>query len=143
MTPDIIFKLSNGLAMIGWIILILLPRYRSDKLVIGIFVTLLAIVYAYLVFDEFKPRDLEGFGSLQGVSVLFQRPKILLAGWVHYLAFDLMVGLWTKNNGFKQGVNHWYLAPCLVFTFLLGPLGLLFYLIIRIFVSKKYFSKNF
>jgi hypothetical protein len=54
-----------------------------------------------------------------------------------------MVGLWMKNKALKLGINHWYLMPCLVLTFLLGPLGLLFYLVIRIFVSKKYFSGNF
>lgn len=143
MTPEIIFKLANGLAMIGWIILIVLPRFRSDKLIIGIIVTLLAIVYSYLVFDAFRPNDLRSFGSLQGVSALFQNQKILLAGWIHYLAFDLMVGCWIRNNALKLNIHHLYLVPCLLFTFLLGPMGLLLYLLIRSFVSKKYFSANF
>lgn len=143
MTPEIIFKLANGLAIIGWIILITLPRYRSDRLIIGIFITLLAIIYTYLVFETFRPDIFKNFSSLQGVSVLFQNPKALLAGWIHYLAFDLMIGLWIKNNALKHGINHWYLIPCLVFTFLLGPAGLLLYLVIRIFVSKKYFAENF
>jgi hypothetical protein len=143
MTPEIIFKLANGLAIIGWIIIIVLPGYRSDRLIIGIFITLLAIVYTYLMFETFKPDIFKSFSSLQGVIVLFQNPKVLLAGWIHYLAFDLMVGLWIKNNALKHGITHWYLIPCLIFTFLLGPVGLLFYLVIRIFISKKYFSENF
>ncbi len=143
MTPEIIFKLTNGIAMIGWIILIILPKYQSDKLIIGFFITLLAIVYTWLIFDEFKLADLKNFNSLQAVSALFQNPKILLAGWVHYLAFDLMVGLWIKNNALKYSISHWYIIPCLFFTFLLGPIGLLLYLVIRIFVSKKYSSENF
>jgi hypothetical protein len=143
MTPETFFKLANGLAMIGWIILIFLPRYRSDKLILGIFITLLSIVYTYLVFTEFTFADLKGFGSLHGVMTLFQNPGVLLAGWVHYLAFDLMVGLWIKNNAIKHRINHWYIVPCLFFTFLLGPVGLLLYLVIRIFVTRKYFSENF
>jgi hypothetical protein len=143
MTPDIFFKLANGIAMVGWIILIFLPRYRSDKLILGIFVTLLSVVYAYLVVTEFTLADLKSFGTLQGVMTLFQNPGVLLAGWVHYLAFDLMVGLWIKNNALKHGINHWYIVPCLFFTFLLGPVGLLLYLVIRIFVNRKYFSENF
>jgi len=143
MTPEIIFKLANWLAVIGWILLIVLPRYRSDKWIIGIIVTLLAIAYTWLVFDTFRPADFKSFRSLQGVTILFQQPKVLLAGWIHYLAFDLMVGCWIKNNARKLRINHWYIVPCLLLTFLLGPLGLLLYLIIRTFVRKKYFTENF
>jgi hypothetical protein len=143
MTPETIFKLANGLAVIGWILLIVLPRYRSDRWIIGIMVTLLAIAYTYLVFDTFRPGDLKSFRSLQGVMVLFQQPKIVLAGWIHYLAFDLMVGCWIKNNARKLHINHWYIVPCLLLTFLLGPLGLLLYLVIRTLVRKKYFTENF
>jgi Mn2+/Fe2+ NRAMP family transporter len=143
MTPETIFKLANGLAVIGWILLIVLPRYRSDRWIIGIMVTLLAIAYTYLVFDSFRPDDLKSFRSLQGVMVLFQQPKVVLAGWIHYLAFDLMVGCWIKNNARKLQINHWYIVPCLLLTFLLGPLGLLLYLVIRTLVRKKYFTENF
>jgi len=143
MTPEILFRLVNGLAMIGWLILIFMPAFRSDKLITGIIVTLLAMVYTYFVFTEFRPADLRNFSSLPGVTHLFQDQKILLAGWVHYLAFDLMVGLWIKNNARKHHINHWLAAPCLLFTFLLGPMGLLIYLLIRWLKTKKYFSENF
>ena len=143
MTPEITFKLANWLAVAGWILLIVLPRYRSDKWIIGIIVALLAIAYTWLVFDTFRPDDLKSFRSLHGVMNLFQHPKVLLAGWIHYLAFDLMTGCWIKNNARKLNINHWYIIPCLFFTFLLGPLGLLLYLIIRTFVRKKYFTENF
>ncbi len=143
MTPEIFFKIANALAMIGWIILIFLPRYQSDKVILGIFVTLLSVVYTYLVLTEFTIADLKSFGSLQGVMTLFQSSPVLLAGWIHYLAFDLVVGLWIKNNSLKHGIHHWYIVPCLLFTFLLGPVGLLLYLVTRIFVSRRYFSENF
>lgn len=140
MTPEIIFKLANGLALVGWLILIALPRYRSDKFIIGIFVTLLAIAYTWLVFAGFKPANFKNFGSLPGVMELFQDRKMVLAGWIHYLAFDLMVGCWIINNARKQGIAHLWLVPCLLFTFLLGPMGLLLYLLIRIVKGKKYFD---
>jgi hypothetical protein len=143
MTPENFFKLANGFALIGWIILIILPRYRSDKLILGVFITILSMAYLYLVATEFKPADFKSFGSLEGVMSLFQSPTVLLAGWIHYLAFDLMVGLWIKNNAIKHRINHWLIAPCLFLTFMLGPVGLLLYLVIRILVNKQYFSENF
>lgn len=143
MTPDNLFRLANGLAMIGWLLLIGLPMFRSDKLIIGIIVTLLAMVYTYFVFTEFRPANLRNFSSLPGVAELFQNRNMLLAGWVHYLAFDLMVGLWMRHNAKKYHISHWLAAPCLLFTFLLGPMGLLIYLLIRLLKTKKYFSENF
>lgn len=143
MTPETIFQLANSLAMIGWLIIIFLPRFRSDKLILGIFIALLSVVYSYLVFTTFSMADIAGFGSLEGVSSVFQNREALLAGWIHYIAFDLMVGLWIKNNARKLGINHWLITPCLFFTFLLGPFGLLLYLVIRTIVRKQYFGENF
>jgi hypothetical protein len=143
MTSASVFQVANSLALIGWIILIVFPVYRTDKLLIGIFISLLAIVYTYIAINSFSIEDVKSFGSLEGVMSLFRYPKILLAGWIHYLAFDLMVGLWIKNNAFKLGINYWLVVPCLVFTFLLGPMGLLLYLVIRTIVTKRYFTENF
>ena len=52
----------------------------------------------------------------------------MLVGWVHYLAFDLWVGAWEAEVAPKWGVPHWALLPCLGFTFLVGPVGLVMFL---------------
>lgn len=143
MTPETVFSLANLLALAGWIVLIVLPRRQSIRLVIGIAVSLLAALYSWLVFDHFKPANLQNFRSLAGVSTLFQNTSMLMAGWVHYLAFDLMVGTWIKNNAYKLRIHYGFVLPCLVLTFLLGPLGLLIYLVIRSLITKRYFTENF
>jgi hypothetical protein len=143
MTPETVFKLVNWLALTGWIMLIVLPRRHANKLVIGIVTTLLAALYSWLVFEHFKPAHLQNFQSLQGISALFENPHMLLAGWVHYLAFDLMVGAWIKNDAYILRIHFGFVLPCLVFTFLLGPLGLLLYLIIRSLTTKRYFTENY
>lgn len=98
MTPDNIFNTCNSIAMLGWIILIFLPFwYQSDKFIVGVIITLLAIVYAWLIFSTFSPADAKSFGSLTGVMTLFQDPPLMVAGWVHYLAFDLLAGLFIKR----------------------------------------------
>jgi hypothetical protein len=145
MTPDSIFQICSSIAMIGWLILITASPFfhEADKFLIGIIITLLAIVYAWLIVSSFNPADLKSFGSLDGVMGLFQNKTVVTAGWVHYLAFDLMVGIWIKRNSVKYGINHWLIIPCLFFTFMLGPVGLLLYLLIRFVKTGNYFSANY
>lgn len=144
MTPDNVFQLCNAIAMIGWLILIALPNWHSsDKLVIGIIVTLFAIIYTYYIVTNIADLDIKSFGSLKGVTALFTNPLAVLIGWVHYLAFDLMVGLFIKKNSLKYGISHWIVIPCMLLTFMFGPIGLLLYLVIRFFYTKQYFASNF
>jgi len=51
--------------------------------------------------------------------------ELLLAGWVHYLAFDLFIGSWEVEDAAANGIPHWLLLPCLFLTLMVGPVGLL------------------
>ncbi len=144
MHAEQIFTAANTLAMAGWIILIFLPFWKtSDKFILGIIITLMALVYTWLMFTTFKPADMQSFSSLSGVKKLFENDKLVVAGWVHYLAFDLLAGMFIKNNGIRYNINHWLLVPCMLLTFLFGPAGLLLFLIIRLIKTKHYFPANF
>lgn len=145
MTPDSIFSICNIIALIGWIILIVVSPFwfDTDKLLIGIIVTLFAIVYAWCISQSFAASDVEKFSTLDGVMSLFTNKMAVTAGWVHYLAFDLMTGIWIKKNSIKYGISHWFIVACLLFTFMLGPFGLLMYFIIRTIKTKKYFADNY
>ena len=57
---------------------------------------------------------------------------MLLAGWIHYLAFDLLIGTWETRDARERGLPHLLLVPCLVLTFLLGPAGWLLYMGVRL-----------
>ena len=70
---------------------------------------------------------------------LFTSPRAVLAGWVHYLAFDLMVGWFIVSNAAKHGLNRYLLIPCLLLTFIFGPMGLLLYLAVRAVALRKHF----
>ena len=72
-----------------------------------------------------------GFSSLAGVAQLFENRWLLLAGWVHYLAFDLFIGAWETRDAMARGLSRLWLAPCLLMTFMLGPIGLLMYHVAR------------
>ncbi|MBI4249107.1 MAG: DUF4281 domain-containing protein [Elusimicrobia bacterium] len=116
----------------AWLLLIFAPNWKWTQKINGGYIPsiLLAVVHAFLVLVFW--RDSAGdFSSLAGVSRTFQTPGILLAGWVHYLAFDLMVGTWELQDSHKHAIPHAFLIPCLVLTFLLGPMGFLAYVILR------------
>ena len=145
MSPDSIFQTCSTIAMTGWLVLLIISPFWSsfDKFLISIIITLFAIVYAWLIFQVFSPGDFEKFGSLNGVMELFTDKTAVTAGWVHYLAFDLFTGIWIKKNAQKYNIHHLILIPCLLLTFMLGPIGLLLYLLIRSIKTKQYFATNY
>lgn len=87
-------------------------------------------MYLALIARYFGASD-GGFGSLADVARLFTNPGALLAGWVHYPAFDLFIGGWEVRDSQRNGVPHLLVIPCLFMTFMLGPIGLLACFVIR------------
>jgi hypothetical protein len=117
--------------MAGWLLLIVAPRWRFTQAISGAAIPLtISIVYLVLIV-RYMPGAAGGFGSLADVATLFGTPGLLLAGWVHYLAFDLFIGSWEVRDASRHGVPHLLVVPCLIMTFLLGPIGLLAYLLLR------------
>ncbi|MFT4736771.1 MAG: hypothetical protein ACI8QD_001956 [Cyclobacteriaceae bacterium] len=140
-TTQALFEWSNSFALLTWIILLIAPfKQWTIKLVLGFSVTLLAVLYSYLAFTTFDAAAFESFGSLDGIMSLFTNPEAMLAGWIHYLAFDLMVGLYIVIDAKKKAINRWIIIPSLLFTFMLGPFGLLTYLLIRLIITKKHLT---
>jgi hypothetical protein len=78
-----------------------------------------------------------GFGSLRDLRLFFDRPQLLLAGWLHYLALDLFVGSFEVRDAVRHGISHAWVVPCLLLTLLFGPLGLLAYLAVRSVLLHK------
>jgi hypothetical protein len=126
-----IFSLAGAIAMSGWLLLLVFPRHHLARLVSGVVLPIaLSMFYLILIVQNISGAP-GGFGSLADVSLLFSKPELLLAGWIHYLAFDLFIGAWEIRDSHRHQVPHLVMIPCLVMTFMLGPIGLLFYLAIR------------
>jgi len=131
MTPEGVFSMASTIALVAWVLLAVRPGAAWVRLVTARVVPItFAMVYAVIIALRFG-RGEGGFGSLAEVSALFQDPWTLLAGWIHYLAFDLLTGVWETRDAARRGVPHWMVVPCLFLTFMFGPAGWLLYMGVR------------
>ena len=132
MSLDDAFGHASRLAMLGWLALILLPRWRGVSHILSGLVIPATLSLGYVVLIAVHWHDAKGgFSSLDGVATLFQSRPILLAGWVHYLAFDLFLGAWILRRSQEAAIPHLLMAPVLLATFLFGPAGYLSFLLLR------------
>lgn len=132
MNADALFPLANMTALAGWAALLaspFIPR-MADTIAGFVIPLLLSVAYAGLVMAFWSGAQ-GGFDSLANVALLFESREILLAGWLHYLAFDLFVGAWIARTARADAIPFIIVVPCLALTFLFGPVGFLLFSAIR------------
>lgn len=127
-----LFGLASLIVLPAWIALMFAPfRWSRVSRWIQLSVpTLLGVVYLVLILMFWGERQ-GGFDSLASVRALFGHDGLLLAGWLHYLAFDLFIGAWIVDRARQVGLHHGWTLPCLPLTFMFGPVGLVLYLTIE------------
>lgn len=135
---EFLFSAANAIAIAGWIALLVAPHRREAHWwLAGLAIPgLLSALYALLLAIH-APGAEGGFSSLAAVAALFRTEGVLLAGWVHYLAFDLFIGAWICRRAAAEGISPWVARLCLPPTFLAGPVGLLLFLILRALLTRK------
>jgi hypothetical protein len=142
MTWTALFGLTHAIALLGWAVLLFLPRRPlANSVVLFIGVGLPCLLYAIMFGMVLGGVDAGGPGgsrpfdyrdySIPGLRALFATDAGLVIGWTHYLAFDLFAGLWIARDADRKGVSRWVQTPILLITFLAGPIGLLLWLIFR------------
>jgi len=134
-----IFSLCSVIAMIAWVGLLLAPRWTvtRDWLAPIIVPLLIGLCYGWLMLTNLSSSPVDGnFNSLAGVAALFTVPELLLAGWIHYLAFDLFVGAWEVKDSQAHNIPHWLIMPCLLVTLMAGPAGLVLYWLVKLSYQK-------
>lgn len=144
LSPDTVFEWANTAALLAWLLLMIAPGFVLTRWLVrsGLTCLLLALLYATYLFSNFDPSGFEAFSTLEGIMSLNSLPELALAGWVHYLVFDLFVGLWEVSNARKLGLPHWLIIPALLFTFMLGPVGLVLYFITRSVYLKRWVAES-
>ncbi|UFH57374.1 ABA4-like family protein [Spirosoma sp. KNUC1025] len=134
MTPEAVFTLANTAVLPQWLLMIFAPRWIVTKWVMNSYLVpvCLALIYIIYLFGG-RPVDFGAFGSLPGVKNLFATggDGVMLAGWVHYLAFDLVAGTFVVRDSQEKDIPHWLIVLPLFFCFMLGPVGFLLYWVIR------------
>lgn len=142
MNPDLLFQIVNVIVLPQWLLMIFLPRRQPTRFLMTFqpIILTLAAVYLYALFTS-ESVEGGGFDSLEGVMLLFTSPTAVLAGWIHYLAFDLLAGSYVLQDAAKREIPHLFIVPCLFLCFMLGPSGILLYAIV-IVVNRQMMKRR-
>ena len=124
------FIAVHAIALAGWTALFALPWIGRRRAILGARWAAVPLCLLYLLFllTHLKAIPTDAGYTLAAVSRAFDKPVLLLAGWIHYLVLDLWVGSWEAEHAERVGLSHAALLPCLLATMMIGPLGLILYL---------------
>ena len=143
MSWDGAFATVNVIALAGWLLVAAGPRGpKTMAIVLYLGVGLLCLAYALMAVGLhagwFEANRLPGSPpanfldySVSGLRNLFMSDGGLVFGWTHYLAFDLFVGQWIAKDADNKGFSRLAQLPVLFLTLMVGPVGLLVWLIVR------------
>lgn len=142
MNTDLLFSAVNASVLPAWALLILAPKWRGTEALVHsmLYPLVLGIVYiGGLAATLFFGMGAEGtnFTTIEGVRQIFASDMGVIVGWTHFLVFDLFIGAWEARDAKRRGSSHWLLIPCLLLTFMFGPVGLVVYLVLRKVTGKS------
>jgi|TARA_B110000971_G_scaffold211371_1_gene239610 hypothetical protein len=127
-----------------WLLIIFFPQSQLCKYIAtSIFpIFLLGAVYFFVLYKSYlnSYNFLENFNLYMGInylSDLFDDNSYLLLFWIHFISINLFTGGWVLKDSQRFFMNKYLLALPLIVIYLIGPIGLFFYWIIKIFYAKK------
>lgn len=137
-TLDSLFTVCNWGVIPAWLLLAFAPSWLyTQRIVHALWIPLLlGCVYLFALTTNPVSPEGGGFTSLRAVMILFTSPHAALAGWVHYLVFDLFVGAWEVRDAQRRSIPHPAVVATLFLTLMFGPIGLLAYLGLRFALTR-------
>ena len=127
-----------------WLILIFFPQSQICRVFItSIFpIFILSLSYVYLLYVIYLDAYdfLQNFKLYLGLSeliTLFKNKSFLILFWTHFLAMNLFCGGWIVKDSTLFNINKFLVSLPLIITYLVGPIGILLYWIIRLFYAKR------
>ena len=143
-TIEMIFLWLNLGVLPFWFVLIVFPQSQICR----VFTTsafplfILSLVYGYLLYVIFNEgydflKNFELYLGLDSVSNLFSDQSFLILFWIHFLSINLFCGGWMLKDSQKFNINKFLMSLPLLITYLIGPIGLTLYWLIRIFYAKR------
>ena len=143
-TIEILYYWVNLGVLPFWLILIFFPSSNLSKyFVTSIFpVFLLSGTYIFILYKSYLNsfdfiNNFTLYLSINHLSDLFTDKSYLMMFWIHFIAINLFIGGWIVRDSQKFYINRILLSIPLITTYLIGPIGLLFYWLIRIFYAKN------
>jgi hypothetical protein len=138
MDPHLLYLVATYGIIPVWLLLAVAPHaWLTMRIVHSAAAPLfLSAAYALLLFTDAAGDERSHMLTLDGVMAIFDRPQVVVAAWIHYLVFDLFVGAWEVRDARRRGIRHALVVPCLLLTFVFGPLGLSAYLLLRIATGR-------
>ncbi len=128
---QLLFNLFNYGVLIPWSLMILLPKWKGTLWMVRTYLPVVIIAVSYLFLTLWDVFIIQAaavdFLSLQSIKSAFSRDIVMLIGWMHYLAFDMFVGMWEFKDSRSINLPHLILIPCLLLTLMLGPVGFVLY----------------
>lgn len=137
---ELLFYACNYGVLIAWVLLAIAPRWAGTQRLVhsGFVPVLFGAAYALILFTDRAGNPDGSFLTLPGVVAIFESPQTVAAAWIHYLVFDLFVGAWEVRDAQRLGIPHAAVVPCLFFTLMFGPVGLLVYLALRYALRRRF-----
>lgn len=142
MTYDLALQFINLSVLPAWLMLAFLPNWKGTHALVHSMLYPLLLGGIYMIgfgFALFAGHGAEGgnFTSIEGIQTLFSTDVGIVIAWSHFLLFDLFVGAWEARDAKRRNFSHALLIPCLFFTFMAGPVGLVLYLVLRAITKKS------
>lgn len=138
MNLEFAYTVLNIFVSFAWALLLFAPKWRwTYKLVHTIWIHgLLCLSWTCLLLFKSAAPEGSGIGSLEQFMGYFTSPESSLQFWTQLVAWDLFIGAWVGRDAIRYGIHHGLVVLCLVGVFVLPPLGLLAYFLVRLF-SKR------
>lgn len=136
------FTIINAMVVPAWLLLVFLPRAKITRAAVHsmLWPIVMGAVYTASLVGAlaFGLSDPDAGFTFEGVQALFDHPNGVLTGWSHYLVFDLFVGSWIARDAQRLSISHWLTVPCILGSFIFGPVGLLLYALLRLALGKGF-----
>ena len=143
-TIEILYFWVNLGVLPFWLILIFFPSSNINKFFVTSILPILLLSGAY-IFALYKSylntydfiSNFELYLSISNLSNLFSNNLFLILFWIHFVSINLFIGGWIVRDSQKLLINKILVSFPLIITYLIGPLGVLIYWLIRIFYAKS------
>ena len=143
-TIDMLYYWVNLGVLPFWLVLIFFPNsYVCRYFVTSIFpILILSGTYIFMLYKSYLnsydfDKNFNLYFGVDNILELFSDKSFLMMFWIHFISINLFTGGWIVKDSQKFSINKIILIVPLLITYLVGPVGLLIYWLIRIFHAKN------